>query len=524
MSFVDHIPFIAPIKYAYATFDGSFIAGSVVGLIAALFFLNIFYQLVGRSPNSPPMVFNWVPFLGSAVSYGMNPYKFFEDNRKKYGDVFCFMLLGRVVNVALGPKGNDFVLNAKHSLVSAEDAYRHLTTPVFGNGVIYDCPNHRLMEQKKFAKTALTSQAFQSYVPQISSEVDKYLLKSPQFFGGNPDKQTGTAHLMTAMPEMTIFTASLTLQGREVRQKFDESFADLYHDLDRGFTPLHFVFPHIPIPASWNRDAAQKKISDTYLEVIRHRRKIGDFSDPDLINTYIKDAVYKDGVRMTDREIANMMIGILMGGQHTSAATSTWMLLHLGADADLRNRLYQEQVEVLGDREVTYEDLQNMPLLTFTIRETLRMHPPLHSLMRKVMKDLPIEGSKYVIPKGNYILAAPGVPMIDEQYFSDPLVFRPERWDENKNEVNLNADSDSKTVSKGANSPYLPFGAGRHRCIGEQFAYCQLGTIMSKILREFDWELPEGRGVPPPDYSSMVTLPSEPTNIIWRRRNATKIN
>jgi len=53
------------------------------------------------------------------------------------------------MTATLGPKGNDFVFNGKLSDVSAEDAYAHLTVPVFGEGVVYDVPNHVLMEQKK---------------------------------------------------------------------------------------------------------------------------------------------------------------------------------------------------------------------------------------------------------------------------------------------------------------------------------------------------------------------------------------
>ncbi|KAK9331480.1 cytochrome P450 [Lipomyces starkeyi] len=495
------------------------LAGMATFVVVAIV-VNVLSQILFRDPNRPPVVFHWIPFFGSAISYGMDPYKFFDDNRKKFGDVYTFVLLGRKVTVALGPKGNDFVLNAKLSDVSAEDAYTHLTTPVFGNGVIYDCPNHRLMEQKKFAKSSFTVPAFRSYVPIIVEEVRKYWLKSPQFFSQDPNRVSASAHLMTAMPELTIFTASRTLQGKAIRAKFDESFADLYHDLDRGFTPIHFVFPHIPIPATFRRNAAQKKVSDTYMDVIRDRRQRGDFSDFDVINAYLKDAIYKDGVRMTDREIANMQIGILMGGQHTSSATSAWALLHLGADPELREALYREQIEVCGESlpDLTYENLQSMPLLNYTIRETLRMHPPLHSLMRKVRSDLAIEGTHYVVPKGYYVLASPGVPMMDSTYFKNPTTFQPSRWAETKNEINLDDSAEGVTISKGAKSPYLPFGAGRHRCIGEQFAYVQLGTILSMFIREFTWTLPEGRGVPKPDYTSMVTLPSEPSNIIWTRR------
>lgn len=63
-------------------------------------------------------------------------------------------MLGRRMTVALGPKGNNLSLGGKVSHVSAEDAYTHLTTPVFGKGVVYDCPNDMLMQQKKFVSKA----------------------------------------------------------------------------------------------------------------------------------------------------------------------------------------------------------------------------------------------------------------------------------------------------------------------------------------------------------------------------------
>ena len=71
-------------------------------------------------------------------------------------------------------------------------------------------------------------------------------------------------------------------------------------------------------------------------------------------------------------------------------------------------------------------------------------------------------------------------------------------------------------VSTGANSAYLPFGAGRHRCIGEQFAYLQLGTIISNFVRMFHWRLEDK--LPTPDYTSMVVLPTQPANIVFTSR------
>lgn len=63
--------------------------------------------------------------------------------------MFTFILLGRKTTVCVGTHGNEFILNGKIRDVCAEEIYTPLTTPVFGKDVVYDCPNAKLMEQKK---------------------------------------------------------------------------------------------------------------------------------------------------------------------------------------------------------------------------------------------------------------------------------------------------------------------------------------------------------------------------------------
>lgn len=491
-------------------------------ILAVSFIYSYTYQLLYKlRKDRAPLVWYWIPWFGSAIPYGMQPYEFFENCHQKYGDIFAFLLLGRVMTVYLGPKGHEFVLNSKASYVSAEEAYKHLTTPVFGKGVIYDCPNHKLMEQKKFAKGALTRDAFRSYVPKIREEVLNYFKTSSNFFGAE-NKDHGVADVMVTQPEITIFTASRSLLGEEMRAKFDASFAELYSDLDKGFTPINFVFPWLPFLEIYKkRDNAQRKISSTYMSLINKRRQNNDIQDRDLIDSLMKNPTYKDGVSMTDQEIANLLIGVLMGGQHTSAATSSWFLLHLAEKPELQEELFQEQKRVLGaNRELTYDDLAEMPLTNNIIKETLRMHMPLHSIFRKVTKDLPVPGSSLVVPKGHHVLVSPGYAQTNESYFPNADDFNPHRWD------SVAASGDEKTVdygfgavSKGVSSPYLPFGGGRHRCIGEQFAYCQLGTILTTYVKTMKWRLADGvKHVPNPDYQSMVTLPETPAKIYWEKR------
>ncbi|KAK6722312.1 Sterol 14-alpha demethylase [Fusarium graminearum] len=82
--------------------------GQQVGIGFAVFLvlsvvLNVLNQLLFRNPNEPPMVFHWFPFVGSTITYGMDPPTFFRENRAKHGDVFTFILLGKKTTVAVGP-------------------------------------------------------------------------------------------------------------------------------------------------------------------------------------------------------------------------------------------------------------------------------------------------------------------------------------------------------------------------------------------------------------------------------------
>ncbi|KAK6462992.1 lanosterol 14 alpha demethylase [Scheffersomyces coipomensis] len=514
-------------EVAFNLFTSLTLGQQISIILLTPFLYNLLWQLqFSLRKDRVPLVFHWIPWFGSAIGFGMKPYDFFEECRQKHGDVFAFMLLGKVMTVYLGPKGHEFVFNSKLADVSAADAYTHLTTPVFGKGVIYDCPNARLMEQKKFAKFALSKDSFKTYVPKIREEIVSYFEESDQFKLSTREK--GVANVMITQPEITIFTASRSLLGEEMRKKFDKSFAQLYSDLDKGFTPINFVFPNLPLPHYWKRDEAQQKISSTYMKFINKRRQSGDI-DPnrDLIDSLLTHSTYKDGVKMTDQEIANLLIGILMGGQHTSASTSAWILLHLGEKPELQDELYEEITSVLNEKgatinDLTYEDLQNLPLVNNTIKETLRMHMPLHSILRKVKRDLLVPNTKYVVPKGHYVLVSPGYVHTSDRYFPNPYEYNPHRWEaqaaSTANDDEGEVDYGFGAISKGVSSPYLPFGGGRHRCIGEQFAYVQLGTIVATYVYNLRWTL-KGDKVPDIDFASMVTLPEEPAEIKWEKRS-----
>jgi len=409
--------------------------------------------------------------------------------------------------------------------VNAEEIYSCLTTPVFGKDVVYDCPNAKLMEQKKFMKIGLTTEAFRAYVPQISEEVTNFIKTSGKFKG-----QKGTIDIPQAMAEITIYTASRSLQGKEVRDRFDGSFADLYHDLDMGFSPINFMLSWAPLPHNRARDRAQRKIAQTYMDVIKERREQGFNKEAKDIMLQLMNSKYKNGKPVPDYEIANMMIALLMAGQHSSSSSSSWIMLRLASCPDIMEELYQEQIRVLGADlpELTYEDLGKLPFLQAVIKETLRLHTPIHSIMRKVTNPMQVTGTNYTIPTSHVLLASPGLSSRTPEYFPNPESWDPHRWIDG-NSIGTRAPTADEEefedygygmISKGAKSPYLPFGAGRHRCIGEQFANVQLGTIVAVMVREFKFRNLENRDgeIVGTDYSSLFSRPLAPAVVNWERR------
>ncbi|KAJ3501551.1 hypothetical protein NLJ89_g9287 [Agrocybe chaxingu] len=504
--------------------------------------LNVLRQLViPRKATDPPTVFHWLPIIGSAIQYGNDPLNFFFECQKKYGDVFTFILLGRRVTVALGPKGNNFILGGKSTVFNAEDAYTHLTTPIFGKDVVYDVPNDVFMEQKRFVKVGLSTDNLRAYVGMIEDEIEEFLKHDPSFrtYQMNDINEWGTFDVVKVMQEITILTASRTLQGKEVREGLNKSFAEYYNDLDNGFTPINFLFPNLPLPSYRRRDAAHVKMSNFYVDIIKKRRAGHDDHEHDMIAALMQQK-YRNGRLLNDKEIAHIMIAILMAGQHTSSATGSWALLHLAANPKVAEALYQEQVKYFTGpdgkmRPLTHEELRTLPILDSVIRETLRMHPPIHSIMRYVRDDVPVPATLsapskdgiYIVPKGNYVLASPAVSQSDPTVWKDAEKWDPYRWNDSEgvaaqafkmylDENGEKIDYGFGAVSKGTESPYQPFGAGKHRCIGEQFAYLQLGTLISTVVRSMEMRIDR---VPDHNYHTMITMPKAPRDISYRRRH-----
>jgi sterol 14-demethylase len=167
----------------------------------------------------------------------------------------------------------------------------------------------------------------------------------------------------------------------------------------------------------------------------------------------------------------------------------------------------QEQREVMAKHEgkLTVESIKDMQLLQRCMKEVLRMYPPLILLMRMVKKER--KCGPYTVPVGSILTVSPAASMKLNEVFSDPTVFNPDRFI-----APLEEDKKYQYA-------FIGFGGGRHRCLGESFAYLQVTAVLSVMLRTFDFE-PVDK-FPKVNYDSMVAGPSPPCRVKFTRKKGT---
>jgi sterol 14alpha-demethylase len=279
----------------------------------------------------------------------------------------------------------------------------------------------------------------------------------------------------------------------------------LLHDLDQGMQPISVLAPYLPTAKHAARDKARVAISELFRPIIAARRS-GATRGDDMLQ-WLCEATYRgSGDPFSDDEIVGCLIAGLFAAQHTSSSTVSWMGMRLAHEPEVMARVRAEQEALLGGgAELDYAVLSKMDLMHAVMKETLRMHPPLIFLMRKVMEPRTALGGKYDIPVGDYLFVSPSISGMLPDVYAEPEKFDPDRF------------LAPRLEDRAAPYSYLAFGSGRHACMGEMFGYLQVKTVWSTVLRLFDIEA-VGDTMPLPSFDALVVGPQKGTCMIRYKR------
>ncbi len=447
----------------------------------------------------PPKVSGDDGGTGHLEELRRDPVGLMQRVRDECGDVGEFRLADKDVVLLTGAEANEIFFRATDEALDQAAAYPFMT-PIFGEGVVFDAsPEER---RRALHNQSLRDKFMRGHAATITREIERMVARWDD---------EGEIDLLDWTAELFIYTSTSCLIGKKFREDLDAHVAHLFHGLEQGTDAIAFVDPYADIESFHRRDAARAELVQIIEAIMARRREAGppgEGEERDLVDVLmsIKDA---DGVEQFSADIiTGMFISMMFAGHHTTSTTASALIIELLRNPDVMEKVVAEMdaLAEAGGGVITYQDLREVPWLESSIKETLRLHPPLILLLRLVVEGFDVEG--YRVEPGKLVGASIAVSNRLADAFDDPDRFDPGRYLDPRHD-----DTDNPWN-------WIPFGAGRHRCVGAAFALMQLKTIFCVLLR--DWELTPDQ--PPEtyrnDYSKMVVQLAQPCRVRYRRRRA----
>ena len=439
----------------------------------------------------PPVVSGGWPFLGHLLELRRAPIDLFWRARRECGDVGELDFAGSPVVLMTGTEAQEAFFRASDEQLDQAAAYPFMT-PVFGEGVVFDgSPEQRKQAMKN---QSLRDTFMRGHAQVIAAETRRMMAALGD---------EGEIDLLDFFSELTLYTSSACLIGPQFREELTPEYFRAFYDLEKGTDAIAYVNPHLPLPVFRARDRARRRLVELLTQIFERRRHVTG-EERELFDVLLALENPDGSRRYSIDRITGMFISLMFAGHHTTSGTAAWSLIELLRSADWSQRVLGEIDEMhASGSEIDYQALRGVPVLEAAIKEGLRLHPPLILLMRKVMSDFEYKGFR--VRAGKRVAVSPAVSNRMPECFPEPDRYHPERYNESRSE-------DRQPFA------WIPFGAGRHRCVGAAFALMQLKSIFCVLLRDYRFELSQEPSSYENDHSKMVVQLQQPCRArYWRR-------
>lgn len=221
----------------------------------------------------------------------------------------------------------------------------------------------------------------------------------------------------------------------------------------------------------------------------------------DIASAVIAATDADSGEPFTREELIDQLGVFFLAGHETTASVLTWVFYILAMQPGVLQRLRAEVDAVVGEGDVTFEHIRQLPYVRAVFRETLRLYPPITFLPRVALEAATVGPRR--LRRGALVMISPWTLHRHSVYWDDPHAFRPERF--------LPENEDS--IQPGT---YIPFGTGPHTCVGAGFALAESVLIIARLARRFDFVVQDAHRVRP--AARLTTRPSEQILCLPRTR------
>jgi cytochrome P450 len=397
-----------------------------------------------------------LPIFGQTFAFLKNPFDWAVKSHAQYGPVFRTNMFFEASVIVCGADFAERFLVDREQVFSNERGWQAILGAFFNGGLLLrDFDMHRY--HRNIMQAAFRHEALIGYLDSMQ-----------------PILQRGLEHVKShAYPwvkEITLEVATALFLGLE-REEDIRRLNQLFIEVMRAATA----------PFRWNiagttfgrGHRARRALGDWIRALIPERRRGAGLD----ILSVLATAETEDGRHLTDDEIIDHLVFLLMAAHDTTTSALTNLITELGRRPELQAKLRAQSMEI-GNGPITEHTLTKLTLIYDCFREVLRLYPPVRQIPRRTLREIEIGG--YSVPANTQIWLNVEAVQRDPTYFTNPDQFDPERF------------SDARAEQKRHRFAWIPFGAGAHTCLGLQFSEIQVKLLMHLFLLRYRWTAETG--------------------------------
>ena len=266
----------------------------------------------------------------------------------------------------------------------------------------------------------------------------------------------------------TLFSMDLTGDAEEVGRAVTDVL-DAFSPMSTTILPAPHLWP-TPMATRFRRGLAS--LDETVGRIIADRRASGEVV-ADLLGMFMASEDAETGERMSDKQLRDEVMTMILAGHETTANALAWTLHLLGQHPEALHRVQREIDDALGDATPGPAVFGQLPYTYQVLQESMRLYPPVWAVARMAAEDDELGG--YRVPKGTYVYMPHNQLHRHPALWDQPDAFDPDRFSPERIEARK-----ALGVHKFA---YLPFSGGQRKCIGDHFAKLESLVCLAVLLR-----------------------------------------